>query len=339
MSNKPVNSTGLRPEKRPTSTTSPSTDPGLATKSAPRPADQPIVSIGSVPRSVIISLGLLALAFVWTYWTTWLRLVHAWNVEPDYSHGYFVVPLALFFLWLRKDRMPQPHGPNWAGLALVFAGLSLHIVGSLYYLEPFNGWSMVVWLTGAAWLLGGREFCQWCLPSALFLVFMVPLPYSIEIMFRQPLQRIATEVSCWMLQSLGLPALAAGNVVAINDMELEVAQACSGLRIFVSIVALAFAYAVIVRRPWWIKALIFASALPIAVVANAVARGTGGSCLSLCLDACLPSLGSRSGRLVCDSLCRRPDGSLHLVSREVDYSGAATIETGTTARMRRRRDR
>ena len=270
MSNKPVNSTGLRPEKRPTSTTSPSTDPGLATKSAPRPADQPIVSIGSVPRSVIISLGLLALAFVWTYWTTWLRLVHAWNVEPDYSHGYFVVPLALFFLWLRKDRMPQPHGPNWAGLALVFAGLSLHIVGSLYYLEPFNGWSMVVWLTGAAWLLGGREFCQWCLPSALFLVFMVPLPYSIEIMFRQPLQRIATEVSCWMLQSLGLPALAAGNVVAINDMELEVAQACSGLRIFVSIVALAFAYAVIVRRPWWIKALIFASALPIAVVANAV---------------------------------------------------------------------
>ena len=48
------------------------------------------------------------------------------------------------------------------------------------------------------------------------------------------------------------------------------ARACSGLRIFVSIVALAFAYAVIVRRPWWTKVLIFAGAFPIAIVANAV---------------------------------------------------------------------
>ena len=62
------------------------------------------------------------------------------------------------------------------------------------------------------------------------------------MMFRQPLQRIATEVSCWTLQSLGMPALAAGNVISIDGTELEVARACSGLRIFVSIVALAFAY-------------------------------------------------------------------------------------------------
>ena len=88
---------------------------------------------------------------------------------------------------------------------------------------------------------------------------MVPLPYGLEMKFRQPLQRIATEVSCWTLQSLGLPALAAGNIITIDDTEFEVARACSGLRIFVSIVALAFAYAVIVRRPWWTKVLIFAN--------------------------------------------------------------------------------
>jgi exosortase len=215
-------------------------------------------------------VALLGVTFVWTYWPTLLRLANAWNVEPDYSHGYFVIPLALFFLWVRRDRMPEITGVCWSGLLLVALGLGLHLYGSLYYLEPMNGWSMTVWLAGAALLLGGRRFCMWCLPSILFLLFMVPLPYGVESAFRQPLQRVATEVSCWTLQSLGLPALAAGNVITIDDTEFEVARACSGLRIFVSIVALAFAYAVIVRRPWWTKVLIFLSALPIAIVANAV---------------------------------------------------------------------
>ena len=87
------------------------------------------------------------------------------------------------------------------------------------------------------------------MPAIVFLVFMVPLPYRVEGLFRQPLQRLATEASCWSLQSLGLPALAEGNVIAIGDVRLEVAQACSGLRIFVSIIALAAAYAIVAPRP------------------------------------------------------------------------------------------
>lgn len=228
------------------------------------------VSSGHLSRAFLTSVALLGLAFLWVYWPTFVELAHAWNDEPDYSHGYFVVPLAVFFLWIRRDRIPAAQGPGWSGLLLIAAALGLHLYGSLYYLEPLHGWSMALWLTGAAWLVGGRRFCTWCLPSTLFLLFMVPLPYGLELKFRQPLQRIATEVSCWMLQSLGLPALAAGNVITIDDTEFEVARACSGLRIFVSIAALAFAYVVIVRRPWWTKVLIVASILPIAIVANAV---------------------------------------------------------------------
>ena len=123
--------------------------------------------------TLIVGLAALAATFLWIYWPTLLRLIVAWNVEPDYSHGYFVVPLALFFLWTRRDRMPQPQGPSWGGLACILAGLAVHVLGSLYYLEPLNGWSMTIWLSGAAWLLGGRNFacgachlpcscCSWC---------------------------------------------------------------------------------------------------------------------------------------------------------------------------------
>lgn len=216
----------------------------------------------------ILLLTALAAAFLWTYWPTMRELAQAWNVEPDYSHGYLVAPLAACFLWLRRAQMPRPQGPGWLGAVLIAVALALHLLGGLYYLEPLSGWSISLWLTGAVWLMAGAAFARWCLPATLFLLFMVPLPYSLEALFRQPLQRVATEMSCWVLQSLGMPALAMGNIIVLNDVELEVAQACSGLRIFTSIFALAFAYGAIMQKPWWINSLIFLSALPIAVVAN-----------------------------------------------------------------------
>ena len=174
--------------------------------------------------TLIAGLAALAATFVWIYWPTLLRLIVAWNVEPDYSHGYFVVPLALFFLWTRRDRMPQPQGPSWGGLALIAAGLAVHVLGSLYYLEPLNGWSMTIWLSGAAWLLGGRRFCLWCLPSALFLAVHGATP-----LFRGNDVSSAAAADCDRSKLLdfaivGHAGMSAGNVISIDGTELEVAR-------------------------------------------------------------------------------------------------------------------
>ena len=98
---------------------------------------------------------------------------------------------------------------------------------------------------------------------------MVPLPFRVERWLSLPLQGVATNLSCWILQALGQPALAEGHVIVLGNYRLEVEQACSGLRIFVGILALAFAYVIVVRRAWWEKALLLASAIPIALLANA----------------------------------------------------------------------
>jgi exosortase len=73
-----------------------------------------------------------------------------------------------------------------------------------------------------------------------------------------------------MLQFLGQPAIAEGNTILLDDYVLEVAQACSGLRMFMAIVALAYVYMVFVKRPWWQKTLLFISLIPIAIIANAL---------------------------------------------------------------------
>ena len=45
--------------------------------------------------------GLLLLLFGWSYWPTIKEIVAIWGSNSDYSHGYFVLPVALWLLWSR----------------------------------------------------------------------------------------------------------------------------------------------------------------------------------------------------------------------------------------------
>ncbi len=220
--------------------------------------------------SLVAGGVVLAAAFVWSYGPTLLELVDRWNKEPDYSHGFLVPVAALVFLWARWDRFPGvSSAPGWPGLVLILFGTALRIGSARYYIDSADGWSILFWFAGIAWLFGGWRVLWWSSPSIAFLWFMVPLPWRVERWASLPLQRVATKMSCWVLQGFGLPALSEGNTILLPDQPpMEVAEACSGLRIFVGIFALAFAYVILVRRSWWERALLLASAVPIALIAN-----------------------------------------------------------------------
>jgi len=126
------------------------------------------------------------------------------------------------------------------------------------------------WLAGAVWLFAGRHVMLWAAPSIAFLFFMMPLPFRAERMLSVQLQGISTKISCWTLQFFGQPAISEGNVIYLNNVSYGVAEACSGMRIFMASVAFACAYMIMVRRTWWERMLILPFAIPLAMVANAM---------------------------------------------------------------------
>jgi len=235
----------------------------------PKPLDPALA--GHLQRAKWAGLAVLVVLFFWGYWPTIVELVRAWDREPDYSHGFLVVPLAAFVAWARRDWMPAVD-PRlaWGGLVLIVLAAGIRAVAAGLYIDSMDGWSIVVWVGGVVWLLAGRQVFAWASPAIAFLWFMVPLPFRAESLISYPLQRVATKLSCWMLQFLGQPALAEGNTILMGEHRLAVEEACSGLRIFMSIVALAFVYVVVIRRSWWEKLLVLASTLPIALIVNAM---------------------------------------------------------------------
>lgn len=216
--------------------------------------------------------GLLVTAAVlWSYWPTLLEMVRKWESHPDYSHGYLVVPIALFFLWSRRSTLPSSQmQSSLAGAGLLLSAAAIRVVAGMYYLLPLDGWTLPLTLGGAVWLLYGWAILRWSLPSIVFLWFMVPIPYSAERWLSVPLQAIATKLSTIVLVFLGQPAIAEGNVILLGEHTLFVEEACSGMRIFVGIFALAFGFVLFSRWSWWQKGLVLLAALPVAIVANMI---------------------------------------------------------------------
>jgi exosortase len=97
---------------------------------------------------------------------------------------------------------------------------------------------------------------------------MMPAPFQLEIALAQPLQRVATALSTYLLQTAGLPAIGEGNVIHIDDVRLGVVEACSGLGMLITFFALSTAFALTLARGWAERVVLFFSAIPIAVLTN-----------------------------------------------------------------------
>lgn len=218
-----------------------------------------------MPLALLIAVG------SWAFAPTVATLVEAWRTEPDYSHGFIVPLVALALLWARRATLPFAEIRwSWWGTGLVAASFVLRLAGALTFVEACDGWALVLWIAGIACLVFGPRVTWWAAPALVFLLFAIPLPYRVEHFCSQPLQRIATIASAWTLQTIGTPAFAEGNVIILGDHLLEVERACAGLRIFVGMIAAAFAWAVLFGRSLGERAVFVLGAIPIAVLANVV---------------------------------------------------------------------
>jgi exosortase len=152
-------------------------------------------------------------------------------------------------------------------------GAALQLGGGYYHLGWFDGLALLPYLGGLALLCCGWRFLDWAWPSIVFLAFMVPLPYRIETAMGGPLQLLATRASTFLLQTLGFMAFAEGNVIEVDEAQIGVAEACNGLSMLITFIALSTAAALVVRRPLVDRLVLVISSIPVALLAN-VARIT-----------------------------------------------------------------
>lgn len=211
---------------------------------------------------------------IWAFLSVLTELWSTWGTNPQYSHGYLVPLFAAYLLYARRDQLRLDRiQPNLFGAGFLLFGIAMRLFGAYYHYTWLDQISLLPILAGAWFLIGGWTVLRWSYPAILFLAFMIPLPFRLADALSGPLQRLATISSTFFMQTLGMPALAEGNIILLNDNEVNVVDACSGLRMLVVFFALATALVIVIRRPWLDKAIIVLSAVPIALISN-IARIT-----------------------------------------------------------------
>jgi exosortase len=149
-------------------------------------------------------------------------VVWVWAHDPTYSHGYVVVGFAALLLWLHRDLLwSGPCTPRAWGLLLLLGAKCLHTLGAFYCPVWVERVSQLPALAGLSLLTGGRRAFRWTWLAISYLLFIVPLPGTLDAAMTMPLKRVATVGSTYLLQVLGFMAVADDNIILLHITSLE----------------------------------------------------------------------------------------------------------------------
>jgi EpsI family protein len=222
-------------------------------------------------------IAVLILLLGTLYHTIFYNMSAQWYGDPNYSHGFLIPLVAVYFAWERREQLLalQTH-PSKAGIGLLGIGLVMFILGSVGAELYLQRTSLIVVIAGLVLLILGRDALRTLALPIAFLIFMIPLPAIVMNAIAFPLQMFAARTAAFWLYNFGIPVLREGNVIVLAEVTLEVAEACSGIRSLQALLAIGTVYAYFTQSDLWKRWTLVVLAVPIAIAANAFrVSGTG----------------------------------------------------------------
>jgi exosortase D (VPLPA-CTERM-specific) len=220
---------------------------------------------------------LLAAGIILLYGPTLSYLFHDWWYNPDYSHGFFIPPIAAFFLWRKRKLLRSlPRRPASFGLLVALGSQVIFLVACLGA-EPFlQRVSLLILIAGAVLYLRGWR-ALWEVSFVLLLLLLaIPLPAIIFNVVALPLQLVASSLAERLLDLCRIPVFRDGNLLEISSQTLNVTEACSGIRSLATLVTGGVIVGYFLPARWWLRPLFVFSSIPIALGVNALrVAGTG----------------------------------------------------------------
>lgn len=224
-----------------------------------------------------LPVGLIAVGFAVLYWPIFVKLVHDWYYDDNYSHGFLIIPIAVYLAWERRERlMAIPARSSIFGLVVVMGSIGVLLAGILGSELFLTRISIVGAVVGTVLFMYGWKTLRTLAFPLAFLLLMIPIPAIIFNQIAFPLQLLASRFGEASMSLAGVPVLREGNVLILANTTLEVAEACSGIRSLVSLLTLAIVLGYFADRRIWVRVLVAISAVPVAVITNGLrVAGTG----------------------------------------------------------------
>ncbi len=213
--------------------------------------------------------------YVLLYREELIRLFDRW-MSPKESHGLMIPLFSLWFIYQERKRLAEMVGkPSYLGLLAIILSIGGYLFSSFKGFAYPKQIMMLGTIGGIVLMLGGWRILYRVLLPIVFLFFAMPLPARLYNRISQPLREMASTVASTILDLLpNIDSQAVGVLIhgthGPNEFSLNVAEACSGMRLLLAFVALGVAMAYMEKRPLIHRIVLFCSTVPIAVFCNMV---------------------------------------------------------------------
>ncbi len=225
---------------------------------------QNIIRFSGLPLIIIFSGS-----FIWLFWPVLTDLVRDWGHDPNNSHGFLIPIITGYFLWRKRQYILSAElNPSNKGLFIIFMGLLVYLLGYLGAAHTTIRVSMFIFIAGSVIYLYGFSMMRAIMFPYLYALFMIPVPYYLYETVAFPLRLFVTSVAVKFISLIGIPVIREGNIIMLENITLQVVDACSGIRSLTSLLALTVAYAYISQNTLRRRVVLVLSAIPIAVISN-----------------------------------------------------------------------
>lgn len=199
----------------------------------------------------------------------------------DMSYAWYIPVFSLYVVWTERAKIREAAGePSALGAVLTLPFLLLGFLGTRGIQVRFEILGLVGLLLTIPWAFYGRRLAVRILFPVAYLLFCIPLSTFLDI-FTVHLRILASSTAFEVLRGFGADIVRRGTMIAATDgsFSIDVADPCSGLRSIFALSALTVAYAYFSQKTWTKRAVLAASAVPLAVLGNVM------RILTICLVA------------------------------------------------------
>lgn len=227
--------------------------------------------------STWLLLGAALILMVWAYYGGLTNLMHRWEVEEEYNHGYFLPLMTLVFLWQLGPSLARvPFRPAWFALVVAGLALAMLVVGELSAIFLLIHYSFILLLLALSLAVVGWQGTRLTFVPIAILVFAVPIPYFLEATITSKLQLISSKLGVDIIRFCKIPVFREGNLIDLGVFKLEVIEACSGLTYLYPLLGFGAICAYMYKTDMWKRIVVFVSTIPIAVLMNSFRIGMIG---------------------------------------------------------------
>ena len=216
-------------------------------------------------RRYLAAWAVLAISILLLFRHDVLHLFHLWWNTSTFGHCLLIPPILGWLIWQRRDGLAEIEPSPWLpGAGLMVLGSAGWMLGELAGVALVRHAALVFILQASVLTVFGLTVARALTFPLVYALFMVPIgeqlvPY---------LQIFTAHFSVWLLELFGVPAFLDGVFISIPNGDFEVAEACSGVRFLIAMIAFSVLVANVCYKRWTRRILFVVSAIVTSIISN-----------------------------------------------------------------------